>query len=354
MSDVSGGMQPLHALKDPIRCPDQCVYCSAPKSREVAFNVNKAIMRVAEGISANYFYKVIVPYCEEHGKQSKRFGYLLWSTYIIATLVIGLPLGIAILIQTAPLIVASTGEDWIGFVGGLVIAGLVAMIAGILAVRILKYVLGLLQPTLKDYNMDSALGITVDVVEPKEEAELPAYTLDFTFANEEFAGVFETLNQMSEEEIAAARDQLPSLTALVQAREIEAEKQAKARQDEKIDALIESLLSQKIFKTTTGWDAAKELGEIGDARAVEPLIEALDDKQILVRTEAAKALGKIGDTRAVEPLLETMPSEPAAEALGRIGDKRVLGLLIQVVEDPDRRVREAAEAALDKIEAKTT
>ncbi|RZB32933.1 MAG: hypothetical protein AEth_00279 [Candidatus Argoarchaeum ethanivorans] len=71
--------------------------------------------------------------------------------------------------------------------------------------------------------------------------------------------------------------------------------------------------------------AAEALGEIGDTRAVEPLIRALKDKDWFVRNKAAKALGIIGDTRAVEPLIQVMKTEDicdrgiAAKALDRIG-----------------------------------
>jgi len=48
--------------------------------------------------------------------------------------------------------------------------------------------------------------------------------------------------------------------------------------------------------------AAEVLGEIGDARAVEPLLAALRDEDSDVREAAAEALGKIGDARAAVPL----------------------------------------------------
>ena len=48
--------------------------------------------------------------------------------------------------------------------------------------------------------------------------------------------------------------------------------------------------------------AAKALGEIRDERAVEPLIEALQDMNEDVRCLAARSLGEIGDPRAEEPL----------------------------------------------------
>ena len=48
--------------------------------------------------------------------------------------------------------------------------------------------------------------------------------------------------------------------------------------------------------------AAKALGQIGDVRAVEPLIAALKDNNEDVREDVAKALGQIGDVVAGEPL----------------------------------------------------
>jgi HEAT repeat protein len=51
------------------------------------------------------------------------------------------------------------------------------------------------------------------------------------------------------------------------------------------------------------------LGKIGDARAVEPLIDVLSDKGAYVSREAAEALGKIGDASAVEPLIKVLDAE---------------------------------------------
>ena len=49
--------------------------------------------------------------------------------------------------------------------------------------------------------------------------------------------------------------------------------------------------------------AAEALGQLGDKRAVEPLIAALQDDVENVRQAAAEALGQLGDERAVEPLI---------------------------------------------------
>ena len=55
--------------------------------------------------------------------------------------------------------------------------------------------------------------------------------------------------------------------------------------------------------------AAKALGQIGDAHAVEPLVAALQDKDSDVRLKAAEALGRIGDAHAVEPLSAALRDE---------------------------------------------
>jgi len=80
-----------------------------------------------------------------------------------------------------------------------------------------------------------------------------------------------------------------------------------------------------------GWTVRRAivtaLGELGDARALTPLVSALRDDQGRVRQEAARALGKLGDVRAVDPLIAALADErafvraAAAEALDRLGWK---------------------------------
>jgi HEAT repeat protein len=55
-------------------------------------------------------------------------------------------------------------------------------------------------------------------------------------------------------------------------------------------------------KTPLRWQAADKLGKIGDARAVEPLVNTLMDENWLVRLHAVKALGRIGSPIVIEPL----------------------------------------------------
>ena len=103
-------------------------------------------------------------------------------------------------------------------------------------------------------------------------------------------------------------------------------------------------------------DAARALGELGDPRAVQPLITALQrDKNSLVRDWAAEALGKIGDWRAVKPLITALQDESssvpifAAQALGRIGDAQAVEPLIPLLDSYFIDTRSTVAEALGKI-----
>jgi hypothetical protein len=89
-----------------------------------------------------------------------------------------------------------------------------------------------------------------------------------------------------------------------------------------VKGLIQALGYQKDWCVRR--DAARALGQIGDSRAVEPLIAALNDADSNPRTAAAQALGTIGDVHAVEPLRA-------------------------VLYDQNERVRQAAAWSLDKL-----
>jgi len=101
--------------------------------------------------------------------------------------------------------------------------------------------------------------------------------------------------------------------------------------------------------------AAKALGEIGNADAVTPLITALNDASASVRQSAAQALGHIGDTRAVEPLIAALNNSDkfarsaAVESLGQIGDARAVEVIIAAVKDSDENVRNTAINVLDQL-----
>lgn len=100
-------------------------------------------------------------------------------------------------------------------------------------------------------------------------------------------------------------------------------------------------------------EAAEELAEIKDPRAVDPLIGILSDPREEVRTAGVIALGKIKDPRAIIPLIQMFRDESlgvrknAAIALQNMGYETI-DPLITSLKDPDRRVRAYAAEALGK------
>jgi HEAT repeat protein len=90
------------------------------------------------------------------------------------------------------------------------------------------------------------------------------------------------------------------------------------------------------------------------AAAVEPLIEALGDKEGTVRKFAASLLGKLGDARAIEPLSITLydmhheVGKVSAEALARFG-AFALDVLVEALRHPEMWIRIHAVEALAKV-----
>ena len=71
--------------------------------------------------------------------------------------------------------------------------------------------------------------------------------------------------------------------------------------------------------------AVEALGKLGDRRAVEALMRALNDGYYLVRAYAAGSLGQLGDERAVASLIQVLTRDTffgaraaAATAIGRL------------------------------------
>jgi HEAT repeat protein len=119
-----------------------------------------------------------------------------------------------------------------------------------------------------------------------------------------------------------------------------------------VDGLIEALEYQDDHNIRLA--AATALGRIGDPRAVDPLISALED-QPRVREVAAMALGEIGDPRAVESLIRALEDADwelrsmIAKSLGKIGDPRTAKPLVNLLRDKSENVRWYASQALEAI-----
>ncbi len=128
-----------------------------------------------------------------------------------------------------------------------------------------------------------------------------------------------------------------------------------------IDGLIKALNHDEYFIRR---EAARSLKNVGNEKAVEPLIMSLkyEDWQAqhthlnAVRAYSAEALGLIGDKRAVNPLINTMKEDvdddvrwKSAWALGKIGDENAVDSLIEALTDDCWTVRENATKALGNI-----
>ena len=117
-------------------------------------------------------------------------------------------------------------------------------------------------------------------------------------------------------------------------------------------------LIQKLQKSNRNGraQAARELGKIKDGRVVQPLINAMNDKDPYVRGQVIEALGEVKDARAVDPLIKTLKNEDylyvreeTVMALGKIKDGRAVQTLINSLNDEYPDVREEAVKALIEI-----
>jgi len=107
--------------------------------------------------------------------------------------------------------------------------------------------------------------------------------------------------------------------------ELNAQVNVKKHEEKRNVKKLIKVLQDKDEKSYVRIQAANALGRLKDARAVDPLIAALNDKD--ARKNSAWALGKIGDKKAVGPLIgvltdrSSLGREEAAEALERLGWK---------------------------------
>jgi HEAT repeat protein len=105
----------------------------------------------------------------------------------------------------------------------------------------------------------------------------------------------------------------------------------------------------------TWWGVAIALGKLGDRRAIDTLLAALNHSATNTRIAAADALGEIGNEETIAALLNTLgdPHEfvrtRAAYGLAKIGQDPVVEQLILALNHPRYLVRESAAIALGEI-----
>jgi HEAT repeat protein len=95
-----------------------------------------------------------------------------------------------------------------------------------------------------------------------------------------------------------------------------------------------------------------------ERKDVGGLIRALQDRDIAVRAEAASSLGQLGDQKAVVPLISSLQndSDPyvrslAAKALGQLGEPRARDALMACIANDTLEVSLAASEAQFQLEA---
>lgn len=114
-------------------------------------------------------------------------------------------------------------------------------------------------------------------------------------------------------------------------------------------------------------NAARALGKLGNPQAVPSLIENLNCSDYYVREASAQALEEIGDSRAISPLLalleggveaaKPMPGKPhlvqpyeaVIEALGSLGATSAIAQIQPFLDHPVEKVQFAAARALYQL-----
>lgn len=105
--------------------------------------------------------------------------------------------------------------------------------------------------------------------------------------------------------------------------------------------------------------AAVKLGEMGERRAVGPLVRALQASDELMRMAALRALGQIGDPSVADAVAAIGAEDPspavrssAATALSALSDSRAVGVLVSILEaDTTAHTRRWAASELTRLGA---
>lgn len=129
---------------------------------------------------------------------------------------------------------------------------------------------------------------------------------------------------------------------------------ARLRDAEGLPILIEVFGSED-YDRNDRFEAIRLSGVLRDERAVEPLLDVLDDERM--RRRAALALGIIGDERAFEPLVTLLATarhstvrESSARALGYLGDVRAIPNLMRAISNESLPSMAESLVKLDAID----
>jgi HEAT repeat protein len=103
--------------------------------------------------------------------------------------------------------------------------------------------------------------------------------------------------------------------------------------------------------------AVMKLGMIGGDEALRALIRTVENEHedLIVRGRAALMLGQLGDTRAVMPLINVLNAPGyqiplnAVQSLGKLGDIRAIDPLLIILNNSKDRLHDAASTALKRL-----
>jgi len=124
-----------------------------------------------------------------------------------------------------------------------------------------------------------------------------------------------------------------------------------ARRSGDFDYLVAALRDPELR-----YGAAKFLGDLGDSRAVAPLLPLLEANELGVRVAAIRALAAIKAGEVTPRLAEIAANDEtllvrswAIVALGELGGASATEALTRLLQNPDPRIRRLAARALGEL-----
>lgn len=122
-----------------------------------------------------------------------------------------------------------------------------------------------------------------------------------------------------------------------------------------VPALLETVVAARSEDSDVREVALRALARIGDPRAVDPLIQALETADPWLAPRIADILSRHGEA-AVDPLIAVLNAGDhllarswAANVLGEVGAQRAYPSLVRLLDDPEDEVRSKAAAALGRL-----